>query len=203
VLASGEGSNLQALIDACATGLLDAEIAVVVSHNEGAGALRRATDAGIATATVPLANRRDPVSRRSHEAALMDVLTRVDPYLIVLAGWMRVLSAGFLERCRCPMLNVHPALLPMEGSPLDVPVLRGAHAVRDALELGLPYTGVSVHEVTAEVDAGPVVRREVVPILANDDEHSLYGRIKAVEHRLLIEAITTVLVTNVYGGVHA
>jgi phosphoribosylglycinamide formyltransferase-1 len=133
----------------------------------------------------------------------MDVLTRVDPYLIVLAGWMRVLSAGFLERCRCPMLNVHPALLPMEGSPLDVPVLRGAHAVRDALELGLPYTGVSVHEVTAEVDAGPVVRREVVPILANDDEHSLYGRIKAVEHRLLIEAITTVLVTNVYGGVHA
>jgi phosphoribosylglycinamide formyltransferase-1 len=138
-----------------------------------------------------------------HEAALLDLLTPVDADLIVLAGWMLVLSADFLERCRCPMLNVHPALLPMEGSPLDVPVLRGAHAVRDALELGLPYTGVSVHEVTAEVDAGPVVTREVVPILINDDEHSLYRRIKAVEHRLLVEAVSAVLVSTLYGGVHA
>jgi phosphoribosylamine---glycine ligase len=203
VLASGEGSNLQVLIDACTSGSLEAEIALVASHNDGAGALQRAVDACIPTATVPLTNRLDPICRREHEAALLELLTPVDPDLIVLAGWMLVLSRDFLERCRCPLLNVHPALLPIEGSPLDVPVLRGAHAVRDALAFGLPYTGVSVHEVTAEVDAGPVVAREVVPILPEDDEHSLYRRVKTVEHRLLEEAVAAVLVSTPYGGVHA
>lgn len=203
VLASGEGSNLEALMDACDSGTLDAEIALVVSHTAGAGALQRATRAGIATATILLEHPRDPVDRREHEAALLDVVRRAEPHLIVLAGWMRVLSSDFLQRCSCPLLNVHPALLPMEGSPLDVPVLRGAHAVRDALAMGLPYTGVSVHEVTAAVDAGPVVAREVVPILPEDDEASLYRRIKPVEHRLLIEAIEAVLISTSYGGVHA
>jgi phosphoribosylglycinamide formyltransferase 1 len=203
VLASGEGSNLQALIDACTSGDLDAEIVLVISHDERARAIQRAKDAGILTGTVPLVNRRDPVARSAHEAALLEALTLAEPDLIVLAGWMLVLSSDFLARCWCPLLNVHPALLPMGGSPLDVPVLRGAHAVRDALTLGLPYTGVSVHEVTAEVDSGPVMRREMVPILAGDDEQSLYRRIKAVEHRLLVEASAAVLTSMRYGGVYA
>jgi phosphoribosylglycinamide formyltransferase 1 len=152
---------------------------------------------------VPLVNRHDPVARWKHEEALLEALAVVEPDLIVLAGWMLVLSTDFLQRCWCPLLNVHPALLPMVGSPLDVPVLRGAHAVRDALTLGLPYTGVSVHEVTAEVDAGPVMRREVVPILADDDEQSLYRRIKVVEHRLLVETVASVLMSMRYGGVYA
>jgi phosphoribosylamine--glycine ligase len=203
VLASGEGSNLQALVDACASGALDAEIVLVVSHTPGAGALERAARAGIATATIPPANRRAAAARREHEVALLDVVRAAEPDLVVLAGWMLVLSSDFLHQCSFPLLNVHPALLPMEGSTLDVPVLRGAHAVRDALALGLPYTGVSVHEVTAEVDAGPVVAREVVPILPEDGERSLYRRIKAVEHRLLVEAIAAILISTPYGGVHA
>ncbi len=203
VLASGEGSNLQAIIDGCTSGVLDSEIALVISHTAGAGALQRAARAGIATATIPLEQRRDPVARREHEAALLEAVRLAKPDLLVLAGWMLVLSSEFLQRCSCPLLNIHPALLPMDGAPLDVPVLRGAHAVRDALALGLPYTGVSVHEVTAEVDAGPVVVREVVPILPEDDEASLYRRIKPVEHRLLVEAIGAVLSSTLYGGVHA
>ena len=203
VLASGEGSNLQAIIDACAAGELDAEIRLVVSHTPDAGALRRAREAGIATATVPLADRRDPLARQAHEASLLRIVSEISPDLIVLAGWMLVLSADFLQRCQCRLLNVHPALLPVSGAPLDVPVLRGTHAVRDALRLRLPYTGVSVHDVTAEVDSGPVVAREVVPIMPTDDEQSLYGRIKAVEHRLLIEAIAAVQQPTFHGGVHA
>jgi len=122
----------------------------------------------------------------------------------VLAGWMLVLAGQFLERCGCPLLNVHPALLPMPGAEtLDVPILRGAHAVRDALALGLPYTGVSVHHVTPEVDAGPVLCRETVPILPNDDEESLHRRVKVVEHRVLPEAVQAVLLSLSIGGIHA
>jgi len=175
----------------------------VVSHTPGVGALQRATRAGIATAMIPLVNRRDLVARQEHEAALLQIVRAADPDLVVLAGWMLVLSSDFLQRCSFPLVNVHPALLPMEGSRLDVPVLRGAHAVRDALSLGLPYTGVSVHEVTDEVDAGPVIAREMVPILPGDNEPTLYRRIKAVEHRLLTEAIGAVLSRTLYGGVHA
>jgi phosphoribosylglycinamide formyltransferase-1 len=117
---------------------------------------------------------------------------------------MRVLSREFLTRCPYPLINVHPALLPLLDEPPDsFPVLRGAHAVRDALALGLTRTGVSIHHVTPEVDAGPVIVREVVPISPQDDEVSLYARIKAVEHRLLPHAVRTVLSSHVVGGVYA
>jgi phosphoribosylamine--glycine ligase len=185
VLASGEGSNLQAIIDACRDGAIDAEIAIVVSHNPMAQALSRAEHAGIPAFTVPLQDRRDPVARRRHEQRLLELLAPLDLDLLVLAGWMRILSADFLARCPCPLINVHPALL----DPVSIPVLRGAHAVRDAIALGLPYTGVSVHVVTPEVDAGPVILSEPVEIHTNDDEESLYRRIKVVEHRLLPQAV--------------
>jgi phosphoribosylamine--glycine ligase len=189
VLASGEGSNLQAVIDACNQGAVDAEIAVVASHNPRARALLRAERDGIPSFAVPLNDRRDPAARRRHEERLLEILVPFDLDLLVLAGWMLILSADFLGSCRFPVINVHPALL----DPVSVPILRGAHAVRDALALGLPYTGVSVHLVTPEVDAGPVIVSEPVEIRTDDTEVSLYGRIKTVEHRLLPQAIHMVL----------
>jgi phosphoribosylamine--glycine ligase len=189
VLASGGGSNLQALIDAERAGFLQADICFVVSHDVDAGSLRRAHDAALPHAYVPIANRRDPVSRRAHESALVETIRQRSPDLIVLAGWMLVLSENAIRALNTPIINVHPALLPVEGEPLDVPILRGAHAVRDALELGLPYTGASVHYVIPEVDAGPVIARESVTITSVDDEASLYVRLKLVEHQLLINAV--------------
>lgn len=202
VLASGEGTNLQALVDACATGELDAEICLVVSHNPEAPALDRALAAGIPALTIPVRDRRDPRVREELEYYLLRVVREHDPDIIVLAGWMLILSSEFLEHCPAPVINVHPALLaPAEPA---MPVLRGIHAVRDALALGLPYTGVSVHIVTAEVDAGPVLIDARVPIETGDTERSLYARIKPVEHRLLIEAVRMTVLTHPHtGGAHA
>lgn len=202
VLVSGEGSNLQALLDACESGIVDARVAVVVSHREGAGALERARQAAVPACVLPQPALHDPLARCRYEVELLALLLCYRLDLAVLAGWLLVLSADFLDRCPFPLLNVHPALLPEPGELPDYPVLRGMHAVRDALALRLPYTGVSVHHVTVEVDAGPVVRRERVPIAAGDDEASLYRRIKAVEHRLLPEAVQSVL-TSMPGGVYA
>jgi len=204
VLASGAGTNLQALLDASDNGSLDAEIAVVVSNHPTSGALQRAARRGIPALCIPLTDRRDLAARSQFEDQLLAALTPYRLDLVVLAGWMLVLSSTFLERCGCPLLNVHPALLPIpDGETLDIPFLRGAHAVQDALALGLPYTGVSVHHVTPEVDTGPVIRRETVPILPNDDEESLHRRIKVVEHRVLPEAIKAVLLSLCVGGIHA
>lgn len=189
VLASGDGSNLQALIDSCETGTVEAEITGVISHTPGAHALERARSAGIPAFCVPITNRKDPYSRKRHEEVLLETLKALKPDIAVLAGWMLVLSRKFLGNCHFPILNVHPALLSVEGMPLDIPVLKGAHAVRDALELNLPYTGVSIHLVTEEVDGGPVLLREHVEIVPGDDEISLYARLKPVEHRLLISAM--------------
>ncbi len=204
VLASGTGTNLQALLDASAAGSLDATIEVVISNHPQAGALERASRSGVPVLSIPLIDRRDPAARRQFEDQLLAALGPYRLDLIVLAGWMLVLSGRFLERCGCPLLNVHPALLPMPGAEtVDVPILRGAHAVRDALALGLPYTGVSVHHVTPEVDAGPVLCRETVTILPNDDEESLHRRVQAVEHRVLPEAVQAVLLSLSLGGIHA
>jgi phosphoribosylglycinamide formyltransferase 1 len=204
VLASGAGSNLQAMLDACARGEIEGEVVVVVSHREGAGALERARRAGIPAIALPLQDRRDRAVRRQHEEHLLDLLRQFELDLVVLAGWMLILSAQFLSQCPWPLVNIHPALLPMDDSDaLEIPILRGAHAVRDALALHLPFTGVSIHHVTPQVDAGPVVLREIVPIDWEDDEESLYCRIKAVEHRLLPQAVHIVLSSHTVGGVHA
>lgn len=199
VLAAGEGSNLQALLDAVQSGDLVAEIAVVVSHRPGARALERAREAGIPAVTLPLTDRRDSRARAAFERDLLDLLHPFHPDLIVLAGWMAILSRGFLVAIGCPLLNVHPALL----DATEIPVLRGIHAVRDALRHRLPYTGVSVHHVTPEVDAGPVVLSQAVPILPDDTEDTLYRRIKEVEHRLLPRAAQSVLCSFHSGGIHA
>jgi phosphoribosylglycinamide formyltransferase 1 len=199
VLIAGSGTNLQALIDAGRSGELEAEVAVVVSHRAQAGGLRRALAARVPTVYLPAPRRDDRAARATFEQRLGDLLATFQPDLVVLAGWMLVLSPAFLARFAERILNVHPALLPGDGAPTvatscgEQPAFRGAHAVRDALAAGVPVTGTTVHWVVAEPDAGPVILKAEVPVLPGEDEASLHQRIKGVEHRLLPEAVGLVL----------
>lgn len=204
VLASGSGTNLQALLDAIAGNTLDAEVVVVASDRPDAGALRRATAAGIPTVALPLLERKNPSARQAYDLLLADVLLAFQPDLVVLAGWMLIFTQAFLSRFPGRIINVHPALLPDDGgvevsaSCGPLPALRGARVVRDALARHMPVTGVTVHYVTAEVDSGPVILRHEVPVHPDDNEIRLHERIKEVEHQLLpsavgiaLEAVTT------------
>lgn len=199
ILASGSGSNAQALLDATRVRDLAAEVVAVVSDCPDAGALRRASLAGVAAVALPISDRRDAGQRESYDRLLADVVASFTPDLVVLAGWMLILGPHFLDRFPGKIINVHPALLPDGGeeevltSEGRLPALRGARAVRDALRLRLPVTGATVHHVTTDVDAGPVILCEEVPILPDDDETRLHARIKAVEHRLLPRAVALVL----------
>jgi phosphoribosylglycinamide formyltransferase-1 len=131
------------------------------------------------------------------EAKLASLLRLFQVDLLVLAGWMRILSASFLEQFPRRVINLHPALLPDNGQGttytttggIALPVFRGLHAVRQALDARVKVTGSTVHYVTAEVDAGPVICREEVAIEAGDTEETLHERIKAVEHQLIVEAV--------------
>lgn len=199
VLASGAGSNAQALIDAARAGDLAAEIAVIVSDRSDAQVLRRAAQAGIPAISLPLRDRHNLDVRVTYDRQLADVVAAFRPDLVVLAGWMLVLTPAFLDRFPRSIINVHPALLPFEGEATikttagEIPVLRGARTVRDALRLGLPLTGASVHYVTAIVDDGPVILREEVPIYPDDDETCLHVRIKRIEHQVLPRAVALAL----------
>jgi phosphoribosylglycinamide formyltransferase-1 len=168
VLVSGEGTNLQALIDA---GL---PIAAVASNRPGAGAIRRAETAGIPSRVFDLSDYADRVTR-DRELADWLVLRGVD--LVVLAGYMHLLTAEFLDRFPDRIVNVHPSLLP------EFP---GARAIDDALAAGVPTTGVTVHYVDEGLDTGSVIRQEPVAVEPRD---TLLERIHAVEHRILPEVI--------------
>ena len=192
ILVSGSGSNLQALIDAIESKeLSDVEIALVVSNKADAQGLQRALRHKIPAIYLPW---KQPLES---EAKLMALLHLFQVDLIVLAGWMRILSASFLAQFPEQVINLHPALLPddglgtnfITGDGIAIPVFRGLHAVRQALDARVKVTGSTVHYVTAEVDAGPVVCREEVAIEEGDTEESLHERIKAVEHRLVVEAV--------------
>ncbi len=186
VLISGNGSNLQAIIDACRGGFLDAEIAVVVSNRKAAYGLQRAEKAGIPTVYHPLKPYKDAGrDRREYDADLARLVEEYKPDLVVLAGWMLILSSDFLDRFPYRVVNLHPAL------PGQFP---GAHAIQDAFEAfqrgEIKETGVMVHLVPDEaVDAGPVIASEAVPIYPSDDIETLTKRIHNVEHRLLIRAL--------------
>jgi phosphoribosylglycinamide formyltransferase-1 len=205
VLASGTGTNLQALLDAISDRTLAAEIVVVVSDRPDAGALQRAASAGAAAVSFPLSDRRDARVREAFDHQLAEVIAAFHPDLVVLAGWMLVLSSPFFDRFAGKIVNVHPALLPdgdgdyVQTSRGVVPALRGHRVVRDALRQGLPLTGATVHFVTQEVDAGPVIIREEVPIEPDDDETRLHERIKSVEHRLLPQAVARALMDQQKG----
>ncbi|HEU4329373.1 MAG TPA: phosphoribosylglycinamide formyltransferase [Roseiflexaceae bacterium] len=199
VLVSGSGTNLQALIDAQQAGDLHAEIALVLSDRADAYGLQRALEREIPAAFVPLPRPPGRAAARAARAAweqrLLAVIRPFTPDLIVLAGFMRVLSADFLAGAPAPVINQHPALLPESGDTvttsggLVIPALRGLHVVGEALRQGLPVTGCTIHRVTPAVDDGPVLARAEVPVLPDDDEASLHERIKAAERRLIVEVV--------------
>jgi phosphoribosylglycinamide formyltransferase-1 len=165
-----------ALADAVARGDVDAEIAVVVTDVDGAPALDRAAERGLATVTVPF----DRDDRPGWESRLAVQVAAHDVDIVVLAGFMRILSGAFLARWPDRVVNVHPSLLP---------AFRGADAVGDALAAGATVTGVTVHLVDELVDHGPVIAQEAVDVLPGDTRETLHARLHAVEHRLLPHAV--------------
>jgi phosphoribosylglycinamide formyltransferase-1 len=182
VMASGTGSNLQAILDACAGGELDAEVVAVVSDKDNAYALKRAADAGVPSVHV---GRHADEDRADYDARLADIVSGFAPDLIVLAGWMRILTNAFLGWFPDEVINLHPAL------PGELPGTRAVErAWHEALAGERTHTGVMVHRVPDEgVDTGPVLASVEVPINLDDTFESLQARIHAAEHRLLVEAI--------------
>ena len=190
VMASGFGSNLQAVIDACAAGDLDAEVVGVVCDRKKAYSFRRAEKAGISSSYHPWKPYKDAgKDRREFDADLVNIVAEFDPTLVILAGWMRVLTSAFLDHFPMRVVNLHPAL---PGT------FAGTHAIERAwnsFQAGeITQTGVMVHYVPDEgVDVGPVIAQEVVTISDDDTLESLEERIHKVEHRLLVQAIQQVL----------
>ena len=172
VLISGAGSNLQALIDAVSQQALPIDIRAVISNRREAQGLQRARQAGIATATI---DHRDYAERAHFDAALQTLIDGHQPQLVLLAGFMRVLTREFVDHYRGRMLNIHPSLLP------DLP---GIDTHRRALESGRTLHGASVHFVTPEVDGGPVIVQARVAIAADDNAESLHARVLAAEHKI-------------------
>jgi phosphoribosylglycinamide formyltransferase-1 len=177
VLASGAGSNLQALIDAIAEGRLDAGIVGVFSDKPNCLAVQRARDAGIAAVA---RSPKDFAARAAFDAALFAAVDAARPDLIVCAGYMRIIAAAEIAARADRMINLHPSLLP---------AFKGLHTHRRALDAGVVEHGASVHVVTADLDDGPVLAQARVPVLADDDEAALAARVRAVEHPLLIETV--------------
>lgn len=185
ILISGSGTNLQAILDAVESGELDAQVVAVISNRKDAFGLARAARAGVPTVYVPLKPYAESGRPRAeYDADLAGVVAGYQPDLIVLAGWMHVLSPEFLDRFPMRVLNLHPAL---PGQ------FAGTHAIPRAYEAfqrgEIDHTGVMVHWVVPEVDAGPVVASAEVPIYPSDSLDDLEARIHATEHRLLVEAI--------------
>ena len=172
VLVSGNGTNLQALIDASRAPDFPARIAVAVSNNPAAHGLERARQAQIPAVVVDQARF---AVREQFEQALLEALRQHQIKLLCLAGFMRILSPGFLSSFGGPVLNIHPALLPS---------FPGLHAPRQALEHGVKISGCTVHLVDAGTDTGPIIVQSAVPVLPTDDEASLAARILREEHRI-------------------
>jgi phosphoribosylglycinamide formyltransferase-1 len=181
VLCSGQGTNLQAILNASRSGRLRARVALVISDRPDAKALVRARRSGVEARSV---NPTHHSTRASFERALIRLIDRHRVRLVCLAGFMRVLSPAFVRHYHHRILNIHPALLP---------AFPGAHAIRDALAWGAKVTGVTVHVVDEQVDHGPIILQEAVPIRSGDTERTLLARVHAVEHRLYPRAIQLVL----------
>jgi phosphoribosylglycinamide formyltransferase 1 len=175
VLVSGSGTNLQALLSACADPGYAAEIVAVGADRKDIEGLARAERAGIPTFVVRV---EDHADRSSWDAALTEAVAAFTPDFVVSAGFMKILGPRFLEKF--PTVNTHPALLP---------AFPGAHAVRDALAYGVRMTGCTVHLVEAGVDTGTVAAQGAVEVRNDDDESSLHERIKSVERALLVDVV--------------
>jgi phosphoribosylglycinamide formyltransferase-1 len=177
VLVSGAGTNLQALIDACADPGYGARIVAVGADRDGIGGFERAAKSNIPAFTVRV---RDFATRDAWDEALAAHCERYKPDLIVCAGFMKLVGKAFLERFAGRCLNTHPALLPS---------FPGMHGVRDALDYGVKVTGCTVFIVDEGVDAGPVLTQACVPVEDDDDEATLHERIKVAERALLVDTV--------------
>lgn len=178
ILISGRGSNLQAIIDAVARGTLTVDIRAVISNRPDAAGLQRATRAGITTAVVDHTLYTD---RLAFGQALQTCIDHYQPALVILAGFMRILSDDFVAHYRGRMLNIHPSLLP------DFP---GLHTHQRAIDAGCKLHGASVHFVTADIDGGPLVVQTRVPVRTDDNADSLAARVLEQEHHLYPQAIS-------------
>jgi phosphoribosylglycinamide formyltransferase-1 len=186
VLISGNGSNLQAVLDACAGNVLPAAVAAVISNKSDAYGLIRAQNADVPAIALPLA---DGESRRDYDTRLAALVASYEPDYVVLAGWMRLLTSNFLSVFQNRVINLHPAL------PGTFP---GTHAIERAYEAfqraEIDHTGIMIHLVPDEgVDNGPVLATEIIPILPNDTLESLETRVHQTEHRLLVQTLKQVI----------
>lgn len=181
ILISGRGSNMVALADAICDGRIpDAQIALVVSNIETAGGLAKAQERGIATVVL---NHRGK-TREEHDRAMAAELRKHEVDLICLAGYMRLLSPWFIREFPQRILNIHPSLLPS---------FPGLEAQKQAFEYGVKFSGCTVHFVDEELDHGAIIQQSIVPVLANDNDHTLAARILAEEHKSYAEAVRLVL----------
>lgn len=177
VLVSGNGSNLQAILDAVGSGTLDARVRCVISNQAGAFALERASRSGVPAVTIPHGAH---ASREDFDRALIAALREHGAEWIVLAGFMRLLTPEFLRAFPGRVINIHPSLLP---------AFPGTNAMRQALAHGAKVTGCTVHFVDEGVDTGPIIAQRAVPILPSDDENTLAERVHRAEHELFVEVL--------------
>jgi len=177
VLASGRGSNLQAIIDASEAGRIDARVVTVVSDTAQAYALERARQHGIDTAFIDPSLHR---TREAFDAAVLDLMQKSKVELVCLAGYMRLLSSSFIEAYANRIMNIHPALLP---------AFPGLHAQRKTVQYGSKFSGCTVHFVDEGIDTGPIIIQAVVPVLDDDTEETLSARILVSEHQIYPRAI--------------
>ncbi|WDD95031.1 phosphoribosylglycinamide formyltransferase [Burkholderia sp. FERM BP-3421] len=177
ILISGRGSNMEALVDACARERWPAQIAAVIANRPDAAGLAFAASHGIATAVV---DHRGFDSRDSFDAALAAEIDRFAPDLVVLAGFMRILTPAFVKRYEGRMLNIHPSLLPS---------FKGIHTHQQALDAGVALHGATVHFVIPELDSGAIVAQAALPVRAGDDAQALAARVLAAEHVLYPRAV--------------
>jgi len=177
VLISGSGSNLQALIDGVADGYLPVGVRAVISNRADAQGLRRAERAGIPTRVL---DHKDFARREDYDRALIELIDGFSPGLLVLAGFMRILTPGFVQHYHGRLLNIHPSLLPR---------YRGLHTHKRVLEAGDEEHGASVHFVTEELDGGPLILQVRVPVQPDDDAESLAARVLRHEHRIYPQVV--------------
>lgn len=172
VLISGSGSNLQAIIDACSSGFIPGKVSAVISNKANAYGLVRANEAGISTQVL---SHKSYASRDKYDLALTDAIDQHKPDLVILAGFMRILTPAFVQHFSGRLLNIHPSLLPK---------YQGLATHQRAIDAGDSEHGCSVHFVTEQLDGGPVILQAKVPVFADDDAQSLAERVHEQEHRI-------------------
>ncbi len=181
VMASGGGTDFQSIIDAVESGEIDVRIVLLVTNDPDAYCIERAKKHGIDYHVIDHKGK----TRREHEEEIIQIFDEYEPDLIVLAGYMRILTDHFVDRYFGKMINIHPALLPLFGGP----GMYGEHVHRAVLNSGMKVSGCSVHFVTNEVDMGPIIAQRCVPVKYDDDIDSLSERVLEEEHRLLPKVV--------------